>query len=244
MFDLVLVLSLKYLNLPCPFLLSHPFALWKERDSQCDKNQSASYPVLRSQYQPAALWGLCSLIHAHFRNLCNSSPLSRLKSFWCISLAIVPIFTEEDISIVASTTQMLTYFWASQNLFTCNLFLKQSLYKCLTHLYKLYLWFSKKSYFSFLCSLLIFYFFLQDELIEMVVIPQLSGIAEDRDLAVRKQATQLLVDLAEGCNTHHFTSLLDIIERVQKEYMQSHKTAPFLSQCHYFSPFYNYFLGV
>ncbi|MEQ2181424.1 hypothetical protein GOODEAATRI_011438, partial [Goodea atripinnis] len=52
-----------------------------------------------------------------------------------------------------------------------------------------------------------------DELIEKVVIPQLSGIAEDRDLAVRKQATQLLVDLAEGCNTHHFTSLLDIIER-------------------------------
>lgn len=54
----------------------------------------------------------------------------------------------------------------------------------------------------------------QDELIESVVIPQLSGIAEDRDLAVRKQATQLLVDLAEGCSTHHFTSLLDIIERV------------------------------
>ncbi|XP_061625574.1 tuberin isoform X6 [Phyllopteryx taeniolatus] len=54
----------------------------------------------------------------------------------------------------------------------------------------------------------------EDELIEMVVIPQLSGIAEDRDLAVTKQATQLLVDLAEGCNTHHFTSLLDIIERV------------------------------
>ena len=46
------------------------------------------------------------------------------------------------------------------------------------------------------------------------MIPQLSGIAEDRDLAVRKQATQLLVDLAEGCNTHHFSSLLDIIERV------------------------------
>ncbi|KAF3844057.1 hypothetical protein F7725_016105 [Dissostichus mawsoni] len=54
----------------------------------------------------------------------------------------------------------------------------------------------------------------EDELIEMVVIPQLSGIAEDRDLAVRKQATQLLVDLAEGCNTHHFSSLLDIIEKV------------------------------
>ncbi|KAM9856893.1 tuberin isoform 2-T2 [Aulostomus maculatus] len=59
----------------------------------------------------------------------------------------------------------------------------------------------------------------EDELIEMVVIPQLSGIAEDRDLAVRKQATQLLVDLAEGCNTHHFTSLLDIIERVASRYL-------------------------
>ncbi|XP_068606773.1 tuberin isoform X2 [Brachionichthys hirsutus] len=54
----------------------------------------------------------------------------------------------------------------------------------------------------------------EDELIELVVVPQLSGVAEDRDLAVRKQATQLLVDLAEGCSTHHFTSLLDIIERV------------------------------
>ncbi|XP_056136184.1 tuberin isoform X2 [Lampris incognitus] len=54
----------------------------------------------------------------------------------------------------------------------------------------------------------------EEELIEVVVVPQLSGIAEDGDLAVRKQATQLLVDLAEGCSTHHFTSLLDIIERV------------------------------
>lgn len=63
-------------------------------------------------------------------------------------------------------------------------------------------------------SLVFFIYLTQDELIEMVVIPQLSGIAEDRDLAVRKQATQLLVDLAEGCNTHHFTSLLDVIERV------------------------------
>ncbi|XP_028310961.1 tuberin-like isoform X2 [Gouania willdenowi] len=61
----------------------------------------------------------------------------------------------------------------------------------------------------------------EDELIETVVIPQLSGIAEDRDLAVRKQAAQLLVDLAEGCNTHHFTSLLDIIERVASRSMVS-----------------------
>ncbi|XP_056443146.1 tuberin isoform X2 [Gadus chalcogrammus] len=54
----------------------------------------------------------------------------------------------------------------------------------------------------------------EEELIEAVVLPQLSGIAEDRDLAVRKQATQLLVDLAEGCSTHHFSSLLDVIEKV------------------------------
>ncbi|XP_076845462.1 tuberin isoform X2 [Brachyhypopomus gauderio] len=54
----------------------------------------------------------------------------------------------------------------------------------------------------------------EEELIEVVVIPQLGQIAEDRDLCVRKQATQLLVDLAEGCNTHHFNSLLDIIEKV------------------------------
>uniref|UniRef100_A0A8K9UZP5 Tuberin n=1 Tax=Oncorhynchus mykiss TaxID=8022 RepID=A0A8K9UZP5_ONCMY len=54
----------------------------------------------------------------------------------------------------------------------------------------------------------------EEELIEVVVVPQLSGIAEDRDLAVRRQATQLLVDLAESCSTHHFTSLLDIIQRV------------------------------
>lgn len=55
---------------------------------------------------------------------------------------------------------------------------------------------------------------MQEELIEVVVLPQLGQIAEDRDLSVRKQATQLLVDLAEGCNTHHFNSLLDIIEKV------------------------------
>uniref|UniRef100_A0AAZ3SLE3 Tuberin n=1 Tax=Oncorhynchus tshawytscha TaxID=74940 RepID=A0AAZ3SLE3_ONCTS len=62
----------------------------------------------------------------------------------------------------------------------------------------------------------------EEELIEVVVVPQLSGIAEDRDLAVRRQATQLLVDLAESCSTHHFTSLLDIIQRVR----DTHTTSP------------------
>ncbi|KAM5227476.1 tuberin isoform 6-T6 [Ctenodactylus gundi] len=56
--------------------------------------------------------------------------------------------------------------------------------------------------------------FYEEELINSVVISQLSHIPEDRDPQVRKLATQLLVDLAEGCHTHHFSSLLDIIEKV------------------------------
>lgn len=55
----------------------------------------------------------------------------------------------------------------------------------------------------------------QEELINSVVISQLSHIPEDKDHQVRKLATQLLVDLAEGCHTHHFNSLLDIIEKVR-----------------------------
>ncbi|RXM33739.1 Tuberin [Acipenser ruthenus] len=54
----------------------------------------------------------------------------------------------------------------------------------------------------------------EEELIESVVIPQLGQIADDKHLHVRRLATQLLVDLAEGCSTHHFNSLLDIIEKV------------------------------
>ncbi|XP_019368284.1 PREDICTED: tuberin isoform X2 [Gavialis gangeticus] len=56
--------------------------------------------------------------------------------------------------------------------------------------------------------------FYEEELINAVVISQLAHIPEDKDHKVRKLATQLLVDLAEGCNTHHFNSLLDIIEKV------------------------------
>ncbi|XP_042293954.1 LOW QUALITY PROTEIN: tuberin [Sceloporus undulatus] len=56
--------------------------------------------------------------------------------------------------------------------------------------------------------------FYEEELINLVVISQLTHIPEDKDHQVRKLATQLLVDLAEGCNTHHFNSLLDIIEKV------------------------------
>lgn len=57
--------------------------------------------------------------------------------------------------------------------------------------------------------------FYEEELINSVVISQLSHIPEDKDHQVRKLATQLLVDLAEGCHTHHFNSLLDIIEKVR-----------------------------
>uniref|UniRef100_A0A8C2TD42 Tuberin n=1 Tax=Coturnix japonica TaxID=93934 RepID=A0A8C2TD42_COTJA len=57
--------------------------------------------------------------------------------------------------------------------------------------------------------------FYEEELINLVVISQLAHIPEDKDHQVRKLATQLLVDLAEGCNTHHFNSLLDIIEKTK-----------------------------
>uniref|UniRef100_A0A7M4F8B9 Tuberin n=1 Tax=Crocodylus porosus TaxID=8502 RepID=A0A7M4F8B9_CROPO len=57
--------------------------------------------------------------------------------------------------------------------------------------------------------------FYEEELINAVVISQLAHIPEDKDHKVRKLATQLLVDLAEGCNTHHFNSLLDIIEKTK-----------------------------
>nr|XP_036857686.1 tuberin isoform X8 [Manis javanica] len=56
--------------------------------------------------------------------------------------------------------------------------------------------------------------FYEEELINSVVISQLCHIPEDKDHQVRKLATQLLVDLAEGCHTHHFNSLLDVIEKV------------------------------
>ncbi|XP_029802286.1 tuberin [Suricata suricatta] len=57
--------------------------------------------------------------------------------------------------------------------------------------------------------------FYEEELISSVVISQLSHVPEDRDPQVRKLATQLLVDLAEGCHTHHFNSLMDIVEKVR-----------------------------
>ncbi|NXN14890.1 TSC2 protein, partial [Indicator maculatus] len=62
--------------------------------------------------------------------------------------------------------------------------------------------------------------FYEEELIN-VVISQLAHIPEDKDHQVRKLATQLLVDLAEGCNTHHFNSLLDIIEKVAAHSLSS-----------------------
>ncbi|XP_075293087.1 tuberin isoform X5 [Opisthocomus hoazin] len=63
--------------------------------------------------------------------------------------------------------------------------------------------------------------FYEEELINVVVISQLAHIPEDKDHQVRKLATQLLVDLAEGCNTHHFNSLLDIIEKVAAHSLSS-----------------------
>uniref|UniRef100_A0A4W3IMJ5 Tuberin n=1 Tax=Callorhinchus milii TaxID=7868 RepID=A0A4W3IMJ5_CALMI len=60
-----------------------------------------------------------------------------------------------------------------------------------------------------------------EELIESIVIPQLGHTAEDKDHMVRKLATQLLVDLAEDCNTPHFNNLLDIIEKAVESDLSS-----------------------
>uniref|UniRef100_A0A4W3I3C5 Tuberin n=1 Tax=Callorhinchus milii TaxID=7868 RepID=A0A4W3I3C5_CALMI len=70
-----------------------------------------------------------------------------------------------------------------------------------------------EKFFSFLDSL--------EELIESIVIPQLGHTAEDKDHMVRKLATQLLVDLAEDCNTPHFNNLLDIIEKAVESDLSS-----------------------
>uniref|UniRef100_A0A8C0J8U6 Tuberin n=1 Tax=Chelonoidis abingdonii TaxID=106734 RepID=A0A8C0J8U6_CHEAB len=71
--------------------------------------------------------------------------------------------------------------------------------------------------------------FYEEELINVVVISQLAHIPEDKDHQVRKLATQLLVDLAEGCNTHHFNSLLDIIEKVRLRLVSSDTSNNFVS---------------
>uniref|UniRef100_A0A8C9F0L0 Tuberin n=1 Tax=Pavo cristatus TaxID=9049 RepID=A0A8C9F0L0_PAVCR len=83
--------------------------------------------------------------------------------------------------------------------------------------------------------------FYEEELINLVVISQLAHIPEDKDHQVRKLATQLLVDLAEGCNTHHFNSLLDIIEKTKLYSLpSSHATRVYEMLVHHIQRHYMY----
>ena len=55
----------------------------------------------------------------------------------------------------------------------------------------------------------------QDDLIELVVLPQLGHISDDPDPRVRNMAVQLLVDVAQVCQTQRCQDILDIIKKVR-----------------------------
>ena len=51
---------------------------------------------------------------------------------------------------------------------------------------------------------------------DVAVLPYLSQISEDQDVTVRTRAVQLLLDLAQSCDSSKCTDLLNIIEKVQE----------------------------
>ncbi|XP_078690983.1 tuberin-like isoform X3 [Branchiostoma floridae x Branchiostoma belcheri] len=66
----------------------------------------------------------------------------------------------------------------------------------------------------------------EENLIEGVVIPQLGQIADDPDVEVRNVAVQLLMDLAQTCNTERCLDILAIIEKVISRPMDTKKPLP------------------
>ncbi|XP_074649402.1 tuberin-like [Tubulanus polymorphus] len=54
----------------------------------------------------------------------------------------------------------------------------------------------------------------EDELIEQVVLPQLTNLDLDQDVEVRNKAVELLVSLAKSCQTAKFIDILDHLEKV------------------------------
>ncbi|XP_066292479.1 tuberin-like isoform X2 [Branchiostoma lanceolatum] len=66
----------------------------------------------------------------------------------------------------------------------------------------------------------------EENLIESVVIPQLGQIADDPDVEVRNVAVQLLMDLAQTCNTERCLDILAIIEKVISRPMDTKKPVP------------------
>lgn len=69
----------------------------------------------------------------------------------------------------------------------------------------------------------------EDELIERIVVPNLSHIDTDPDVTIRNVAAHLLVDLCIECETKRCLELLDILEKV-RDYMQCRNTPFFFSQ--------------
>nr|XP_032828475.1 tuberin isoform X1 [Petromyzon marinus] len=62
----------------------------------------------------------------------------------------------------------------------------------------------------------------EEELMESVLIPHLNAVVEDREVAVRKFATQKLVELALTCSSSHFNSLLDALQKISSREMVEH----------------------
>lgn len=63
------------------------------------------------------------------------------------------------------------------------------------------------------CTLISF-FFLQDVLINRVVLPHLCHIETDHDPQVRKVAADMLLVLASGCTPACFVEIMAVIEKV------------------------------
>ena len=64
-------------------------------------------------------------------------------------------------------------------------------------------------------------FLLKEELLDMAVLPYMSQIAEDQDVTVRTRAVQLLVDLAQTCESTKYADILKILEKVNLSLVQT-----------------------
>nr|CAD7400169.1 unnamed protein product [Timema poppensis] len=70
----------------------------------------------------------------------------------------------------------------------------------------------------------------EDELIELIVVPQLQHIECDPDILVRNVAAQLLVDLALECENKRCLELLDILEKLLNRPLEQQGDVPITSE--------------
>nr|CAD7410753.1 unnamed protein product [Timema cristinae] len=70
----------------------------------------------------------------------------------------------------------------------------------------------------------------EDELIELIVIPQLQHIESDPDLLVRTVAAQLLVHLALECENKRCLELLDILDKLLNRPLEQQGDVPITSE--------------